>query len=212
MVNHKKNIMKNFFTLSFISIFLWSCNPSFTPTNYTSTRFHNREIAVIPFEVHTSVKELPKGVTIAMIEKAEQRKAIIMQRDMYRYLLRELAKSSRKVKLQDPNKTNRIFKKYGMDHERIFKTPKKRLARILGVDAVLFGNVYQSKQKLDVNHEELLRMGGINNKISTVLYVYEKRRGRIEWKYDRSQSGFPSDVAPDVVKGLLRKAARNFPM
>ena len=204
--------MNKIFTLICFCTFLCSCGPHFTPTNYTATRFHNKKIAIVPFDIHTNVKELPKGVTIAMVQQAERRKALIMQRDMYRYLLREFAKSTRKVKLQDPNKTNKIFKKYGYDHQKIFNTPKKKLARLLGVDAVLYGNVYQNKQKLDVNNEELLRMGGINNKISTVLYVYEKSKGRIEWKYDRSQSGFPSHVAPDVVKGLLRKAARNFPM
>ena len=105
-----------------------------------------------------------------------------------------------------------FFKKKGMDPKAIFNTPKKELAKILKVDAVIYGSVYQYKNKLNLDKDEEVTFSGMNNKISTILYAYEKKRGRIQWKYDSSQSGFPSDVAPDIVKGLLRKAARNFPL
>lgn len=189
-----------------------SCAQKFTSSDYTSTKFHYKKIAIVPFQIHTSVKNLPEGVTLAMLEKSESQKGKIMQRDLYRYLLRELAKSSRKVQLQDVNKTNKIFKGLGMNRSTIFTTSKTELAKMLEVDAIIYGNVYQHKPRMRLKGDDLMNMSGANNKISTVLYVYEKARGRIEWKYDRSQSGFPSDYAPDVVKGLLRKAARNFPM
>ena len=195
-----------------LSILFCACNSSFTRINYTSKKFYNKTLAVLPFEIHTSVKYLPEGVTISMLEKAERRKSIVMQRDLYRYLIREFAKSSRKVKFQNMNETNNIFKEKGMDAETIFNTPKKDLAKILKVDAVIFGSVYQYKNKLNLDKEEQVVFSGMNNKISTILYAYEKKRGRIQWKYDGSQSGFPSNVAPDVVKGLLRKAAKDFPL
>jgi len=203
--------MKKIYFFTFIGFLFLSCQPKYTATDYTSTRFHDKVIAIAPFDIHTTVEELPDGITNSMIEEAEKRKSLFMQRDMYRYLLRELAKSSRRVVLQNPNETNKRLKKAGLTDEMIFRVPKKRLARLAGVDAILYGNVYQTKQKFDVNNEEPFRMGGMNNKISTVIYVYDKKRGRIQWKYDRSQSGFPSNIASDIVKGLLRKAARNFP-
>jgi len=204
--------MKNLFLLFFLPLLFCTCNPKFTSSNYTSKKFYNKTLAILPFEIHTSVKNLPEGVTISMLERAEGRKSIVMQRDLYRYMIREFAKSSRKVNFQNINDTNNIFKKKGMDPQTIFNTPKKELAKILKVDAVIFGSVYQYKNKLNLDKNEKVTFSGMNNKISTILYAYEKRRGRIEWKYDSSQSGFPSDVAPDVVKGLLRKAARNFPL
>ena len=204
--------MKNLILLLCLPFLFCACNPKFTSTNYTSKKFHYKTLAILPFEIHTSVKNLPKGVTISMLENAERRKSIVMQRDLFRYLTRELAKSARKVKFQDVNETNNIFKKRGMDPQAIFGTPKKELAKILKVDAVIFGSVYQYKNKLNLDKDEKVTFSGMNNKISTVLYAYEKRRGRIQWKYDGSQSGFPSEYGPDVVKGLLRKAARNFPL
>lgn len=204
--------MKNLILLLSLPLLFCTCNQFFSPSNYTSKKFHYKTLAILPFEIHTSVKNLPEGVTISMLEKAEQRKSIVMQRDLFRYITRELAKSSRKVKFQNVNDTNNIFKKKGMNPKMIFNTPKKELAKILKVDAVIFGSVYQYKNKLNLSKDEEVTFSGMNNKISTVLYAYEKRRGRIQWKYDGSQSGFPSEYGPDVVKGLLRKAARNFPL
>ena len=204
--------MKNLLLLLSLPFLFCTCNQMFTASNYTSKKFHYKKLAILPFEIHTSVKNLPEGVTISMLEKAERRKSIVMQRDLFRYITRELAKSSRKVKFQNINDTNNIFKKKGMDPQMIFNTPKKELAKILKVDAVIFGSVYQYKNKLNLDKEEKVTFSGMNNKISTVLYAYEKKRGRIQWKYDGSQSGFPSEYGPDVVKGLLRKAARNFPL
>ncbi len=204
--------MKNLILLLSLPILFCTCNQAFTGSNYTSKKFHYKTLAILPFEIHTSVKNLPEGVTISMLENAERRKSIVMQRDLFRYITRELAKSSRKVKFQDVNDTNNIFKKKGMDPKKIFNTPKKELAKILKVDAVIFGSVYQYKNKLNLDKEKEVTFSGMNNKISTVLYAYEKKRGRIQWKYDGSQSGFPSEYGPDVVKGLLRKAARTFPL
>ena len=204
--------MKNLLLLLSLPFLFCTCNRMFTPSNYTSKKFHYKTLAILPFEIHTSVKNLPEGVTISMLENAERRKSIVMQRDLFRYITRELAKSSRKVKFQDVNDTNNIFKENEMDSQIIFSTPKKELAKILKVDAVIFGSVYQYKNKLNLDKEKEVTFSGMNNKISTVLYAYEKKRGRIQWKYDGSQSGFPSEYGPDVVKGLLRKAARNFPL
>lgn len=204
--------MKNLILLLFLPFLFGACNPKFSTSYYSSKKFHYKTLAILPFEIHTSVKNLPEGVTISMLEKAERRKGIVMQRDLFRYITRELAKSSRKVKFQNINDTNNIFKEKGMGAKAIFNTPKKELAKILKVDAVIYGSVYQYKNRLNLDKDEEVTFSGMNNKISTILYAYEKKRGRIQWKYDSSQSGFPSDVAPDIVKGLLRKAARNFPL
>lgn len=205
--------MKNFTLFIILSFVLMSCQQKYAPQNYNrSTLFHNKRVAVMPFDIYTSVEHLPKGATIAMVEKAERKKARVMQRDLYRYILRELAKSSRKVKLQSLNKTIKLINESGYTDEEIIDLPKRKLAKILKVDIIVQGSLYQYKNKMRWEGDDFLRYTGSNNRVSTVINVYEKKRGRIEWKYDKSQSGFPSDYAPDAIKGLLRKAARNFPL
>jgi len=205
--------MKKLTILFLLPFVLFGCQQKYIPTNYNpSSMFHNKRIAVMPFDIYTSVEHLPQGATIAMVEKAERKKARVMQRDLYRYILRELAKSSRKVKLQSLNKTIELINKSGYTDEEIIELPKRKLAKLLKVDVIVQGSLYQYKNKMKWDGDDFLRYTGNNNRVSTVINVYEKKRGRIEWKYDKSQSGFPSDYAPDAIKGLLRKAARNFPL
>jgi len=204
--------MKKLALALLLPVFFCGCFSMSYPDRPMSQKFHYKKIAILPFDIRTSVQHLPDGVTISMVENYEKKKARIMQRDLYRYILRELAKSSRKVKFQHVNDTNKRLKKKGITDEEVFSMSKKQLAKALKVDAVIYATVYQYKNKMKWHGDDFLRYTGGNNRVSTVLNVYEKRRGRIEWKYDSSQSGFPSDYAPDAIKGLLRKAARNFPM
>lgn len=204
--------MKKLTFLFLLPILFLGCYPFKQTERPVSERFYNKKIAILPFDIRTSVEHLPEGVTISMVEGFERKKARIMQRDLYRYILRELAKSSRKVKFQHVNDTNKRLKNKGISDEEALKMSKKQLAKILKVDAILYSTVYQYKNKMKWHGDDYLRYAGGNNRVSTVLNVFEKRKGRIEWKYDNSQSGFPSNYAPDAIKGLLRKAARNFPM
>ena len=182
-----------------------------TSSHRQSLKFRNKTIAILPFEVFTSVKHLPQGVSFSMLDSIEKKKGYVMQRDLYRYLLRESAQLKRRVKFQDVNITNLILKKQGIKNEDVFKMPEQELAQILDVDIVIACNLYQYKKRLNRNEKNFKNLEGVNNKISTVLYVYERETGRLEWKYDNSQSGFPSSYAADAIKGLLRKAAREFP-
>ena len=192
-------------------LFFCSCSNLFNSPNHRSSKFRNKTIAVLPFEVFTSVKHLPQGVSLSMLDSIEKRKGYVMQRDLYRYLLRESVRVRTRVKLQNVNETNLILKKRGISNADIFKMPEQELAQILNVDIIISCNLYQYKKRLNRNEDNFKNHNGINNKISTILYVYERETGRLEWKYDKSQSGFPSNYAPDAIKGLLRKAAREFP-
>ena len=199
------------FCLILIVLSCLSCNSRRYSFNSDRT-FHRKKIAILPFQIHNTIsEELPEGITIDMVDKAERSKCQIIQLHLYRYLLREYAKSDRKVHLQHRDRTNEILKNKGITYEELFELPKNKLAKILKVDALLYGHVYQSKKKLDLDGKEKLR-NKVNNSMATVLYVYSKsKREKILWKDDRGGNGFPNDYALDMTKNLLRKAAKEFP-
>jgi len=197
--------------LLLLLILFSSCNRKYSSSNFSTNKFHNKKIAILPFQIHTTIKELPEGITMEMIDESEKRKSKTMQLDLFRYLLRAYAKSSRKVILQHYHETNRILKQKGVAYDEMFKLTKRELAKILKVDAIVYGNIYQNKRRLHLDEKALLKNDG-QNSISSVIYVYGKsKRERIQWKDDRGESGFPSEYGPEVIKGLLRKAAANFP-
>lgn len=203
--------MKKIASLITLSFILLSCNKNFSSTNFQDRTFYRKKVAVLPFQIHNTIEELPEGITIEMVDKAERDKCQLIQLHLYRYMLREYAKSERKVNLQSYNQTNKILKERGLTYEEIFDLPKNKLANILKVDVLLYGHVYQSKKKLQLDGKEQMR-NKVHNSIATVVYAYGKgRRKKILWKDDRSGTGFPSDYAPELTKNLLRKAAKEFP-
>jgi len=188
-----------------------SCNQKLPSSDSAPKTFHRKKVAILPFQIHNTIEELPEGITIEMVDKAERDKCQMIQLHLYRYMLREYAKSDRKVQLQHRDRTNKILEEKGISYEEIYELPKNKLARILKVDALLYGHVYQSKKKLELDGKEKFK-NKVHNSMATVLYVYSKsKRDRILWKDDRGGTGFPSDYAPDMTKNLLRKAAKEFP-
>lgn len=199
--------------ISLFIILLFFFSSCFNSPNKSKpiSKLLRKRVAVLPFQIHTAIGELPKGVKIEMINKKEQEKSTIVQLHLYRYMLREYAKSSRKVKLQHFNDTNKILKDRGLEYDDIFNLPKNKLARILKVDALVYGNLYQSKKRLQLDGQEDFK-NKVNNSIATVVYVYGRnKKDKLLWKDERLGSGFPSDYAPEVVKNLLRKTAKEFP-
>lgn len=203
--------MKKITLLFCLAFIVLSCNRKVSSSDSPSKTFHRKKVAILPFQIHNTIDELPEGITIDMVDIAERDKCKIIQLHLYRYLLREYAKSDRKVQLQHRDRTNEILKERGLTYEDIFELPKNKLARILKVDALLYGHVYQSKKKLTLDGKEKLK-NKVHNSIATVLYVYSKsKKNKILWKDDRGGTGFPNDYAPEMTKNLLRKAAKEFP-
>ena len=203
--------MKTIFLLLFGSILILGCNPKISTTNPTPSQFSRKKVAVLPVQIHTRVNELPENISMTVVDSIEQRKSFFIQLHLYRYMLREYAKSTRRVKLQKVDDTNKILKEKGLGYDEVFKLSKRDLAKILKVDVLIYGSVYQIKHKLDLEEKKTWKTHP-ENKISTVIYAYGKnRKEKLLWKDGRAISGFPGDYGGEAIKNCLRKSAREFP-
>ena len=101
--------MKKIIPLFCLIFTLLSCNKKISSTDSSSRTFHRKKIAVLPFQIHNTIDELPEGVTIEMVDLAERDKCQIIQLHLFRYLLREYAKSDRKVELQHRDRTCLLY-------------------------------------------------------------------------------------------------------
>ena len=100
-------------------------------------------LAILPFEVTNWVEKIPKGATLESLKKAEMEDAYMMQRDMYRYCLREMGRQENIVQIQHVNYTNDLLKAKGISFADLRNIPKEELAEILEVDAVIYSKVNQ---------------------------------------------------------------------
>ena len=85
-----------------------------------------------------------------------------------------LRKDAVELRFQDPEETNAILLKNGVNETNFRQFLPKELAAILGVEYILMGSVTEENGSIHSNHHEEIRTRGPNGK----SYHYGERRGR----------------------------------
>ncbi len=170
-------------------------------------------LAILPLHVITEDRKVKKNQAILRQFREQDRKdGIIMQRDLYRYFLRDLYKRSYPSHyIQDVNETNRILKEEGIDHQDIFKVSPAELASLLQVEGVILGEIDHR-----VPNKGLLvslANGGWpgSNRIKSVFRLHSVE-GKLVWGREIKLSGADEDgQIYGVCKKILRKIPELFP-
>ena len=170
-------------------------------------------LAILPLRVITEDRKAKRNEDIlAKFREQDRRDGIIMQRDLYRYFLRDLYKRSYPSDyIQDVNETNRRLEEAGIPQNEVFKTRPEELARILKVDGVISGEIdhrVPTKGFL-VN----ITSGGWpgSNQIKTIFRLHSVR-GKLVWGREIKMSGADKDgQIYGVCKKVLRKIPELFP-
>lgn len=167
-------------------------------------------LAILPFEVTNWVEKIPKGATIETLKGAEREDAYVMQRDLYRYCIREMSRQERMVNIQHINYTNDILKSKGISYEDLRNIPKEELASILGVDAVIWSKV---NQIISGRNGFMIRriMNGVwggRNQVEATFAIHQANDGKMLWKYDYGLSIAGENSVEEVSKAVLRSVSK----
>jgi len=210
--------MKRLILLSLVLIFFTNCGPSPFKNAYLSPAFeksrgNDKVLAILPFNVINHYKRLPKGETIQSLKQVEEVDAYIMQRDLYRYCLRVLSKDRYTVDFQHVNETNKLLLEKGIDYRAIKKMKKGKLAEILGVDAVISGEVHQVRNRWNTSF-----IGGLFNsarykgkKVDAKIAIHNQGEKKPLWKYKDGVSVASEDTVLSLSRKLLRTVASVIP-
>ncbi len=98
-------------------------------------------IAILPILVIREDRRInKKDASLQRYRDEDRRDGIVMQRDLYRYFLRDLYKRKYPSEyVQDVNETNKILAKNGIEYKDIIRMRPSKLAKILQVDGVIVG-------------------------------------------------------------------------
>ena len=151
-------------------LFFISCSRK----NYTSTYFEqqtakHRIIAVLPAEmIFTGTK--PKGLTDSAIAKIEEQESIMFQNYLVNGILRN-ANTNRyytTIAVQDISTTQKLLEDSNISVRDSWRQDDKKLAKILGVDAVVRMRIQKKRYMSDaasfgigVGQDVLYRLGGV---------------------------------------------------
>lgn len=205
-------------TLFFITICLIVLNASAqsskqifeSPKMKDAIKTH-KTVAILPFIVSITYKKPPKGFDYAANKEQELKLGKSIQSSMYTYLLRK--GSDYTVDFQDVEKTNVLLKKYKLA-DSLDSHTKDEVAKLLGVDAVIYGSYAQESTKSEAGAivtTALFGFGGKTGDGSIIMQIANGSDGETIWRYTKRMNESLWTSTDDVVEKQMRKISRNFP-
>lgn len=214
---------------------LHSCGNKYLLPAYKSRSAGHKVIAVVtPKAEYTG--NLPKGMTMEQVRMVEIAESQVFQKELYNEIIRESGQGKKDIKInvQSLDKTNQILREKGISVDQSWDIAPDSLARLLGVDAVVKGQLKMERFMSDLASygisvaEDIIAIlrGQINIPVNLPTdgqnlartydvicsaQIIEAKDGLVLWGIDRrAQSEW--DYQPEiVVKQMARVFARRFP-
>ncbi|RFZ81784.1 hypothetical protein DYU05_18355 [Mucilaginibacter terrenus] len=168
-------------------------------------------VAILPFNVKISYKRPPKNFDAAANRQQEIQMGKNIQGSMYTYLLRKADNYT--VSFQDVEKTNVLLNKAKFTDSLEMHT-KDEIAKVLGVDAVIYGNYDQETTKSEAGAivtTALLGFGSKTGEGGITMQISNGADGEMLWRYTKRMNENLLSSTDDVVERQMRKISRNFP-
>ena len=185
-------------------------NPKF----YSLAKDHNM-VAVLPFTVTLGLRPKERAATSdEQLKEMEQKEGVAAQNSLVSWFLRKQKTENYSVQFQDVNTTNALLMKAGIDIHKLTMYTPDELAKALGVDAVMGGNIETSKPTSEGASLAVGLLTGYNTNTNTgniTINLNDSDGGVLLWKYDNDLSGTVGSDMDAIMDSLMRKAARKFP-
>jgi hypothetical protein len=168
-------------------------------------------VAILPFTVKISYKRPPKNFSAEANREQEKQMGKKIQGSMYTYLLRKADNYT--VTFQDVEKTNVLLNKAKFADSLEIHT-KEEIAKLLGVDAVIYGNYEQETTKSEAGAiitTALLGFGSKTGEGGITMQISNGADGEMLWRYTKRMNENLLSSTDDVIERQMRKVSRNFP-
>lgn len=226
----KNYVVSQIYVVAILFVFLSSCTPkAFVVDDFSRATLDHVTVAVLPFRVNFE-GNLPKEITREQLQMLLVREAELFQTDLHAQLLtRRMTDRGQPIAidLQPLAVTRGTLEENDLMTAEVWTKNPADLARLLGVDAVITGEVthYRLMSDLVSAGIELGRSvlfalgygGGIpaglsNNKEVYASYaIIDADSERLLWSYRNNHEADWSRRADEIVHRINRQAARQFP-
>jgi hypothetical protein len=131
--------MKKIFLALLVTVLFMNCNREFYKTgDYDRLAYEHRVVAILPAESITTGR-IP-DLTKENIEDIEEAESKAFQISLYRHVARKTGDRIQ-ISVQHYAETNRLLEDAGISFRDSWKASPKKLAEVLGVDAVVHSTV-----------------------------------------------------------------------
>jgi len=189
----------------------------YTHPEFNSFAKDHKLIAIIPFKA--IIKLRPKEMEKLSEEEYKTLlldEGLSVQSALQTYYLKrqEQGKVNSKYQVQPVMNTNALLTKAGITQENYDRFTVEELARILGADAIVHGELNSSKP---MSEGASMAMGlaigfyGSTNTGDISLNLSDGKTGTLLWKYDKTLSRSLGSDTQTVINNLMKKATKKWP-
>lgn len=208
--------MRKTLIYALICVLATSCGPKiYTSANFSTALARHKTVAILPAEVTTKLRpNEAKRVTPEQLVEMNEKTAYDIQEKMYGWFLRRGDRFSYTVNFQDVSKTNSLLKEAGIDYKDLKSTDRAKLAKVLGVDAVMQDRLNMEKPMSEgaaIAVGLLVGAWGSTNNVETTINIHDGKSGDLLWKYDYQASGSVGSSTTKLVDALMKNATKKFP-
>lgn len=169
-------------------------------------------VAILPFQTKMGFKKQPKDFNLEAHKLKEKSMSTSIQSSMYTFLLRKSKDYT--VQFQDVDRTNILLKKSKLT-DSLDSFTKEEIAKVLGVDAVIYGTFETEQTKSEAGAiVTTVLFGGLGSKTGSgalTMMVSDGKSGELIWRFFKSMNDNIFTSSDELVDRMMRKVSRNFP-
>ncbi|GAB3502092.1 hypothetical protein [Emticicia fontis] len=209
-----KQSNRNYIAIVLLAAVLSACSASrdFLSDNFAKVRNTHQKVAILPFDVQfdNPANRKPDARAQKFFSQQEREASLDTQKELFAYAAKQVEKGKYELAFQDFSKTNKILTESGIRLEDIGQQDKGHLARLLGVDAVIWGQLGVTITRQ--NRYSMMPSYNGNDGVSTNVNLFDAASGELLWKTNLSQR--PSsrlDTPHHMSSQLIAQVAKHLP-
>jgi hypothetical protein len=205
---------KGIWVLLLFAVLIQGCGPKiYMNPDFPKLKNEHHLVAVLPFFVTIEAGKLPKDITQETINQMQKDEAFNFQQQPYSMLLEKQAKGEYTVEFQDVDQTLALLAKQNITYENLGEYTKTDIGKILGVDAILSGNIRRSRPMSTgaaIATALILGVAGNTNRVDVNVNLHDANSGKLLWKLDHQESGSLGSSSEGLAKSLMKGISKKF--
>jgi PBP1b-binding outer membrane lipoprotein LpoB len=209
-------INKYLIAVIFVAVILSACASSkdFLSENFSRVKNTHQRIAILPFDVQfenlNNRSNEPKKQRF--FSKQEREASLDAQKELFTSVARQVQKGRYEIAFQDFTRTNKVLSENGIKLEDIARQNKSDIAKLLGVDAVIAGDLAIRITQIDMRSPQMMPPNRNNDGVETNVKLFDAASGEMLWATNLSQRpNNQMDTPHHLSTQLINQVAKNLP-
>jgi len=220
------SINKSIFAFGIIALMLSGCASSkdFVAENFATIKNTHKKIAILPFGVQfqnpLDYSKQAKGNAVQQVRrpfsKQEQEASLDAQKELFMNIAKQVEKGRYEIAFQDFTRTNKVLAANGIRLEDVKFQNKADLAKLLDVDAVIFGELIvkisrPTDRSMSIS-PVMMNNTRFNDGVETDVKLFDAASGDLVWSTALSnQPNNRMDTPHQLSTSLLNQVAKSLP-